>query len=70
MFVIAAITAAGEVENTEKQPVAAELVGNTAIDSGNPKKQRGITDQNFISPLFGRDDPLDFVLDEVFISLL
>ncbi|KAM3725236.1 DNA repair and recombination protein [Dirofilaria immitis] len=51
-------------ENTEKQQVTAELMGNIAITNENVKKRKGVTYQNFISPFFGRDDPLDFVLDE------
>ncbi|OZC06642.1 helicase protein [Onchocerca flexuosa] len=51
-------------ENTDKQQVVAELVKNVATNNENPKKLKGITYQNFISPFFGRDDPLDFVLDE------
>uniref|UniRef100_A0AAF5PIV2 DNA repair and recombination protein RAD54-like n=1 Tax=Wuchereria bancrofti TaxID=6293 RepID=A0AAF5PIV2_WUCBA len=47
-----------------KQPITTELAGNSAAHDESLKKQRRITDQIFISPLFGRDNPLDFVLDE------
>ncbi|MCP9265468.1 DNA repair and recombination protein RAD54B [Dirofilaria immitis] len=51
-------------ENTEKQQVTAELMGNIAITNENVKKRKGVTYQNFISPFFGRDDPLDFGKNE------
>lgn len=65
VFVIAVVTAVDGVENTANPPVTAESAENHVING----RRRVITDRNFISPLFGQDDPLDFVLDEVFISL-
>ncbi|VIO87763.1 Uncharacterized protein BM_BM7309 [Brugia malayi] len=47
-----------------KQPIVAELAGSSAAHGESSKKKRRITDQIFISPLFGRDNPLDLVLDE------
>ncbi|VDK84188.1 unnamed protein product [Litomosoides sigmodontis] len=49
----------GEAENTEKQQEAAELYGESS------KKLEEITGQDFISPLSGLEDSLDFVLDEI-----
>ncbi|KAL3983070.1 SNF2 N-terminal domain family protein [Acanthocheilonema viteae] len=56
--------AINEAENVENQAAPAEPIQSTALDGGNSKKRQKITNQNFISPLFGRDNPLDFVLDE------
>lgn len=67
LFVIDAVTVIDEAENTERQPLAAELVGIVAT-GGNRNNRRGLIRHEFISPLFGRDNPLDFVLDEVFVS--
>uniref|UniRef100_A0A2K6W0Y4 DNA repair and recombination protein RAD54-like n=1 Tax=Onchocerca volvulus TaxID=6282 RepID=A0A2K6W0Y4_ONCVO len=58
------ITVVDGDENTEKQRVVSELVENVATNNENSKKPKGVAYQNFISPFFGRDDPLDFVLDE------
>uniref|UniRef100_A0A915PWM0 DNA repair and recombination protein RAD54-like n=1 Tax=Setaria digitata TaxID=48799 RepID=A0A915PWM0_9BILA len=52
------------VKNIERQWEADELARNDATEGDDKRKRKKIADQNFISPLFGRDDPSDFVLDE------